>query len=281
MALGVETSIVERFKPVRLAAVLFLALGVMGCSSDGDELAYQERSVEEIYNKAMDELANEKYRLAAAEFDEVERQHPYSRWARRATLMSAYANYKVNEYDEAILAAERFIALHPGNADAAYAHYLIALSYYEQITDVGRDQKTTENALAALQEVTRRFPETEYARDAMLKIDLARDHLAGKEMAIGRYYLNQRSYVAAINRFRNVIEYYQTTTHTPEALHRLTEAYLSLGIQKEAQTAAAVLGYNYPGNRWYEDSYALLGDQNLQPEQDEKSWISKAWNSVF
>lgn len=280
---GVARGRTRRFLAVAISLVALTgAVGLAGCSSDDDEeLAYQERPVEEIYNKAMDHLLNEDYRQAAAEFDEVERQHPYSSWARRATLMSAYAHYQSNEYDEGILAAERFITLHPGNRDAPYAYYLIALSYYEQISDVGRDQKTTENALAALQEVVRRFPQSEYARDSQLKIDLTRDHLAGKEMEIGRYYLRQHAYVAAVNRFRNVIEYYQTTTHVPEALHRLTEAYLSLGVQKEAQTAAAVLGYNYPGSRWYEDSYALLADENLQPEQDESSWISKVWTSVF
>lgn len=282
---GVSKWRARRFLAVAIGLMALTGMvGLAGCSSsddDKDALAYQERPVEEIYNQAMDYLLKQNYRRAAIEFDEVERQHPYSSWARRATLMAAYAYYQLNKYDEGILAAERFIALHPGNRDAPYAYYLIALSYYEQISDVGRDQKITENALAALQEVVRRFPQSEYARDGQLKIDLTRDHLAGKEMEIGRYYLNQRAYVAAINRFRNVIEYYQTTTHVPEALHRLTEAYLSLGVQKEAQTAAAVLGYNYPGSRWYEDSYGLLSDENLQPEQDENSWISKVWTSVF
>ena len=196
-------------------------------------------------------------------------------------LMSAYAHYKVNEYDEAILSAQRFISLHPSNKDVPYAYYLIGLCYYERISDVGRDQKMTENALNSFYELTRRFPQSEYARDAQLKIDLTLDHLAGKEMEIGRYYLNRHDYIAAINRFREVIERYQTTSHTPEALERLTEAYLALGIKTEAQTAAAILGYNFPGSEWYEDSYALLADQGLEPQENKDSWISRAWNTVF
>ena len=172
--------------------------------------------------------------------------------------MSAYAFYEANDYDEAIAAAQRFIELHPGNADVPYAYYLVGISYYEQISDVGRDQKMTEQALAAFDELVRRFPDSKYARDAELKADLTRDHLAGKEMSIGRYYLRRGQYVAAINRFRNVVERYQTTTHVPEALHRLTEAYLALGLDEEAQKNAAVLGYNFPSSEWYQDSYALL-----------------------
>ncbi len=259
-----------------LAAVLLLA----GCEAN-EEPAYVERSVEELYNQAMDQLLAGNASEAAKNFDEVERQHPYSVWARKAQLMAAYAYYQVNEYDEAILAAERFLQLHPGNKDAPYAHYLIAISYYEQIADVGRDQKITQQALKALDDVVDRYPESEYARDARLKIDLASDHLAGKEMEIGRYYLRRGEYAAAINRFRNVIESYQTTTHVPEALHRLTEAYLALGVTTEAQTAAAVLGYNYPGSRWYQDSYTLLTGENLEPAENRDSWISRLWAQVF
>ncbi|WP_339832567.1 outer membrane protein assembly factor BamD [uncultured Parvibaculum sp.] len=259
------------------AAVLVIA-ALGGCASD--EVPYEERAVEQIYNKAMDHMDEGRYIPAAKEFDEVERQHPYSEWARRSMLMSAYANYKVNQYDEAILNAQRFISLHPGNRDVPYAYYLIGLSYYEQISDVGRDQKMTENAMAAFTELVRRFPASEYARDARLKIDLTQDHLAGKEMEIGRYYLKRHDYIAAINRFRVVVEKYQTTTHTPEALERLTEAYLALGIQTEAQTAAAILGYNYPGSEWYEDSYALLAGYGLEPVENRDSWISRAWQSV-
>lgn len=262
--------------------VLGAALALGACSGDDDaEIVYDERPVEQIYNKALNLLEDNKFRQAAAEFDEVERQHPYSQWARRAMLMASYCYYQTNDYDSAILSAQRFLALHPGNKDAAYAYYLMGISFYEQISDVGRDQGMTQNALATLSEVVRRFPETEYARDARLKIDLTVDHLAGKEMEIGRYYLNQQSYVAAINRFRSVIVSYQTTTHVPEALHRLTESYLSLGVVTEAQTAAAILGHNFPGSDWYEDSYALLAGNDLEPKENQDSWMSRAWKSVF
>jgi outer membrane protein assembly factor BamD len=274
----------SRNSRVRAALLGVLAVAslvlVSGCSSD-DDLPYEERPVEQIYNSAMDLMADGSYQKAAAEFDEVERQHPYSIWARRATLMSAYANYKVNNYDEAILGAQRYSSLHPGSPEVAYAYYLIALCYYEQISDVGRDQKMTEDALVAMTALINRFPNSEYARDARLKFDLTRDHLAGKEMEIGRYYLNRHDYIAAINRFRTVLTDYQTTTHVPEALHRLVECYLLLGIKTEAQTAAAILGYNFPGSDWYEDSYALLADQGLKPVENKDSWISKAWKSVF
>ena len=226
------------------------------CSSD--EVAYEERPVESIYNQAMDRLLDGDSELAAVDFDEVERQHPYSVWARKSQLMAAYSHYRVNNYDDAIFTAQRFLQLHPGNRDAPYAYYLIAICYYEQITDIGREQKITEQALDALRAVVDRYPASEYARDASLKIDLARDHLAGKEMEIGRYYLDRGHYAAAINRFRHVVRDYGTTSHVPEALHRLTEAYLSLGIDDEAKNTASVLGYNYPGSEWYLDSYALL-----------------------
>ncbi|NWG45727.1 MAG: outer membrane protein assembly factor BamD [Alphaproteobacteria bacterium] len=261
-----------------------MALGLAGCGSSSDkppELAYVEQPVDELYNAALAKAQDGLFLEAAVRFDEVERQHPYSVWARRAMLMSAYSYYQSNKYDEAILAAERFITLHPGNRDVPYAYYLIGICHYERITDVGRDQKATEQALGALDEVVRRFPTSEYARDARLKIDLTRDHLAGKEMEIGRYYLQKNQLIASINRFRTVIERYQTTTHVPEALHRLVEAYLALGVPGEAQTAAAVLGYNFPGSEWYEDSYALLKGRDLEPAENEGSWISKAWRSVF
>jgi outer membrane protein assembly factor BamD len=192
--------------------------------------------------------------------------------------MSGYANYMNGKYDEAIISLDRFIELHPGNRDAPYAYYLKALSYYEQISDVGRDQKMTRLALNAMREVVRRFPNTAYARDARLKLDLARDHLAGKEMSIGRYYQRRDDYLAAINRYRSVIEQFQTTTHVPEALHRLTECYLALGITDEAQMSAAVLGHNFPGSRWYEDSYAILDNRDLQPQRKTDSWLSWMWD---
>lgn len=271
----------SRLRGALLGVIVAGVVAVLGgCSSDND-LPYEERPVEEIYNKAMDYVADENYTKAAQEFDEVERQHPYSIWAKRATLMSAYSNYKVNNYDDAILTAQRYISLHPGSKDVAYAYYLVALCYYEQISDVGRDQQMTQNALAALTALITRFPQSEYARDARLKLDLTLDHLAGKEMEVGRYYLKKHDYIAAINRFRVVVERFQTTTHVPEALHRLVECYLSLGIKTEAQTAAAVLGYNYPGSDWYQDSYDLLAGQGLKPEENKDSWISKAWHTVF
>ncbi len=264
-----------------VAIPLIVGTFLTACSSDGEEVAYQEEPVQILYNRALAQLNNENYLEAARGFDEVERQHPYSVWSTKAQVMSAFAYYQSNKYDQAILAADRFIELHPGNKDVAYAYYLIAISYYEQITGVGRDQKITRQALEALQKVVRRFPTTEYARDAQLKIDLTRDHLAGKEMEIGRYYQKSKHYVAAINRFRQVIERYQTTTHVPEALHRLTESYLSLGIQDEAQNSAAVLGYNFPGSEWYQDSYALLDENYLRPKVDEDSWLMKTWKKVF
>jgi outer membrane protein assembly factor BamD len=242
----------------RTALALISAVTILiGCSSNQDE-EYVERPVDELYNEAQDLLEEGDPRQAGRAFEEVERQHPYSQWATRAQLMSAYAYYEANNYDEAIAAAERFVELHPGHPDVPYAYYLIGISYYEQISDVGRDQRMTEQALEAFDELARRFPDSRYARDAELKADLARDHLAGKEMSIGRYYLYRGQYLAAINRFRNVVDRYQTTTHVPEALHRLTEAYLALGLQQEAQRNAAVLGYNFPSSEWYQDSYALL-----------------------
>ncbi len=264
-----------------LLAVIGMALAVTGCAGMGaKEVKYFERPVEEIYNTALKELQKGRYFQAAEQFDEVERQHPYSVWARRSMLMAAYSNYQINEYDKAILAAQRFISLHPGNRDVVYAYYLVAISYYEQISDIGRDQKITAEALRALTEVVRRFPTSDYARDARLKIDLTNDHLAGKEMEIGRYYLKQHEYLAAINRFRIVVENFQTTTHVPEALHRLTESYVALGIIDEAQSSAAVLGHNYPGSDWYQDSYSLLTGKDVRPEENKKSWISKAFSGI-
>ena len=266
--------------PVALAATIGLVLALLVGCAPGEE-PYVERPVEELYNEAMDSLLDEDFEAAVADFAEVERQHPYSVWATRAQIMSAFVYYQSNRYDDAIAAAGRFIELHPGNRDAAYGYFLIAMSYYEQISDVGRDQRTTALALQALEGVVRRFPGSTYARDARLKIDLTRDHLAGKEMTVGRYYLRRGNPVAAIGRFRKVVELYQTTSHAAEALHRLTEAYLALGVSGEAQTAAAVLGHNYPGSRWYEHSYALLVDADLKPEADEESWISRVFGDLL
>lgn len=260
----------------RLLCGLLLLL-LAACA--GDQAVQQRDSVEVLYNRAIDQLIGGNPALAARAFDEVERQHPYSIWARKAQLMAAYAYYETNEYDDAILAAQRFVELHPGNRDTPYAYYIIAVSYYEQIADVGRDQKITELALNSLQEVIDRYPATAYARDARLKIDLARDHLAGKEMEIGRYYLRQGALLAAINRFQVVVREYQTTNHVPEALHRLTEAYIVLGLTDEAQSTAAVLGHNYPGSEWYRDSYALL-EEGSDGSENSSFWLTRAWNSI-
>ncbi|WP_193367694.1 outer membrane protein assembly factor BamD [Pelagibius marinus] len=266
----------RRSSPYRLghlAAAALLGLTLVACSSD-ERPVYVEKPVEELYNGAMNAMQAGDYEEAARLFDEVERQHPYSEWASKAQLMAAYAFYQENSYDEAINALDRFIELHPGSPDVAYAYYLKAISYYEQISDVRRDQKMTAESLTALEELVRRFPNSKYARDAELKIDLALDHLAGKHMAIGRFYQSRSEYLAAINRFRTVIERYQTTTHVPEALHRLVECYLAMGIVDEAKATAAVLGHNFPGSEWYIDSYALLTGENLRPEDSEGSWIS-------
>src|ERR1700674_5575084 len=242
--------------PRHVAAIL-LMLALASCSSSKDE-AYIEKPVDDLYNKAMDALVDENYTTAAKTFDQVESQHPYSAWATKSQLMGVYSLYEDGKYDDAIIAADRFIQLHPGHRDVAYAYYLRAICYYMQITDVGRDQHTTELALKSLDDVVRRFPDSKYARDAKLKLDFTRDHLAGKEMEIGRYYLKRQEYLAAINRFKRVIDNYQTTTHVPEALERLVECDLALGLTREAKANAAVLGYNYPGSHWYGDAYALV-----------------------
>ena len=195
--------------------------------------------------------------------------------------MSAFCSYQANKYDDAVATADQYISLHPGSQEVAYAFYLKAISLYEQIVDVGRDQSKTQGALVALQDVVQRFPDTEYARDATLKIDLTQDHLAGKEMEVGRYYLTRGDYIGAINRFRVVIDQYQTTPQIAEALERLTEAYYSLGLDSEAQTAAAVLGANYPGTVWYQDSYNILKGRNLTPQADQQSWIYKAFHKML
>jgi outer membrane protein assembly factor BamD len=273
----------NRAVPMRLRRGLAagcLAVALWACTGT-PEPEFVERPVEDLYNSAMDQLQAGQYEPAAELFDEVERQHPYSTWASKAQLMAAYSYYEASKYDDAIASLDRFIQLHPGNEDVRYAYYLKALCYYEQISDVRRDQKMTQLALESLQELVRRFPESKYARDAELKIDLTRDHLAGKHMEIGRYYQRRDNYLAAINRFRTVIETYQTTMHVPEALHRLVECYLALGVIDEAQATAAVLGYNFPGSRWYTDSYVLLTGANLQPEASEDSWIGQVWTSAF
>jgi outer membrane protein assembly factor BamD len=251
------------------ASLLFV---LAACGGGDKNQVYIEKPVDDLYNTAMDQLVNDDYTKAASTFGQVESQHPYSVWATRAQLMAIYADYANGKFDDAILAADRFIQLHPGNKDIAYAYYVKAICYYIQITDVGRDQKVTEQAVKALEDVVRRFPDSKYAQDAKLKLDFTHDHLAGKEMEIGRYYLKQGEYLAAMNRFKRVIDNYQTTTHVPEALERLVECDLALGLTNEAKENAAVLGYNYPGSHWYEDAYALVAG-NTAPGQTGKGWL--------
>jgi outer membrane protein assembly factor BamD len=264
--------------PARIAAAgLLLVLAACGGSKQD---VYIEKPVDDLYNKAMDAMADENYTTAAKTFDQVESQHPYSVWATKSQVMEVFALYQDGKYNDAVIAADRFIQLHPGSRDVAYAYYLKAICYYMQIVDVGRDQKLTELALKALDDVIRRFPESKYARDAKLKLDFTRDHLAGKEMEIGRYYLKGHEYLAAMNRFKRVIDNYQTTTHVPEALERLVECDLALGLNKEAKENAAVLGYNYPGSRWYVDAYALVKGESL-PSTPSKGWFGHLFAAVF
>jgi len=282
-----------RLKPVLRATLLGASLVLLaGCSIFGgkddetnnankDAANYRERSVEQIYADGWRAINAGAWDICAAQFNEVDRQHPYSVWARRAMLISAFCSYQANNYGGAIAQSEQYISLHPGSPEVAYAFYLKAIALYEQIVDIGRDQSNTEGALVALQDVVQRFPDTEYARDATLKIDLTNDHLAGKEMAVGRYYLRQGDYIGAINRFRTVVDQYQTTPQIAEALERICESYYSLGLDSEAQTAAAVLGRNYPDSGWYRASYNILKGRNLKPVEDKRSWISQAFHKVF
>jgi outer membrane protein assembly factor BamD len=267
---------------LRFVALAILACALAACAGDKDkdELPPEE-PVEILYNKAADLMDKGQYHDAAKQFAEVERQHPYSQWATKAQLMEGFADYENLDYDEAITALNQFIELHPGSNDVAYAYYLRALCNYERIADVRRDQSFARDALKGMQDVVSRFPNSTYARDAVLKISLINDHLAGAEMSVGRWYMSQKLYIAAINRFRAVVDRYQTTSHVPEALERLVECYIALGITKEAQATAAVLGYNFPGSDWYQDAYRLLAKNNLAPEKDSESWIGHAWHSVF
>ena len=250
-------------KMTRIAAVALacvIVLPAAGCAGNkaATDTGYVARDVNTLYSLAQKRLQQRNYSDAAKLFDEVERQHPYSVWARRAQLMSAFSHYMAHDYNDAISSAQRFLTLHPGNKDAPYAHYLVAMSYYEQLEDVTRDQRTTQQALDAFGELVRRYPDSRYSSDARLKMDLLTDHLAGKEMEVGRFYERSGRWLAANLRFRNVVEKYQTSSHTPEALHRLVETYLALGIPAEAQKSAAVLAANYPGSEWYKRSYELI-----------------------
>jgi outer membrane protein assembly factor BamD len=252
-----------------LIVVLTVALAVSACSTFGKKkkptLAYEERPVDLLYNAGADRLDRHQWSEAVDYFREVERQHPYSEWARRSILMTAFAHYQANDYAEAIADADQFIALYPGNPSTPYAYYLKAICYFEQIVDVGRDQASTSEAGEALREVAKRYPYSEYAADARLKIDMVQDQLAGKEMTIGRFYLRAGDPMGAIGRFKTVVDKYQTTSHTPEALYRLVEAYLTVGLVAEAKQNGAVLGYNYPGDPWYQAAYQLLTNRGYRP----------------
>jgi outer membrane protein assembly factor BamD len=275
-----------RSSGVYLAASIALVVTACAGNSRRDEIAYVERPVETIYNEAVQSLDRNRWDQAALQFDEVQRQHPYAIWAQRAMLMSAYAHYRSRDYEEAMKSAQEYISLHPGGDGAPYAYYLVAVSHFDQIIDVGREQARSELALAALNEVTARYPESEYARDAELKTDMVKDQLAGKEMEIGRYYLRRSEHLAAINRFKKVIKDYDTTSHAPEALHRLVESYLAIGLTGQAQAAAAVLGYNYPGSAWYQDTYALMQGQGVElPERPNSqagfNMFERMWRLIF
>jgi outer membrane protein assembly factor BamD len=271
-----------------LAQLLCLALLVIplgACSGlnlfERQDQLGPDQPADKLYNEGVFLLnRRSEYKSAAKKFEEVERQHPYSEWARKSLIMSAYAKYEAREYDEAISAARRYVTLHPGSPDAAYAQFLIGTSYYDQIADVSRDQGRTEKAIAALEEVSRKYPDTEYAASAKNKIEMARDQLAGKEMMVGRYYQSRKDFAGAINRFKVVVTQYQTTRHVEEALMRLTESYMALGIVNEAQTAAAVLGHNFPDSRWYQDAYRLVQSNGLQPAANPASWITRAFKGV-
>jgi outer membrane protein assembly factor BamD len=271
-----------------LASLAMLAIPLSGCGTGAlwDKfLAKDDTFVDEPADKLYNEglyLMNQKNdpKAASKKFEEVDRQHPYSDWARKSLLMSAYAFYNAGDYDSCIGAATRYVTLHPGSPDAAYAQYLIAASNYDQIPDVSRDQGRTEKAIAALEEVVRKYPTSEYAVSAKAKIEAARDQLAGQQMAVGRYYMEKRDYTAAINRFKTVVTQYQTTRHVEEALARLTEAYMAIGIVGEAQTAAAVLGHNFPDSPWYKDAYNLVKSGGLEPSENKGSYISRAFKKL-
>ncbi len=261
-------------RPIRRALIIGLAVTLAACGGK-DKETLDEVPPGDIYALGEAQLNDGKAVQAAQTFNEIERLYPFSQLAKRAIIMSAFSSYNANDFSSARSSARRYLDLYPSDDDAPYAQHLIALTYYDNIVDVGRDQATTEQALTALREVVNRYPESDYARDAQLKIDLTLDHLAGKEMQIGRYYLKRGHYLSAINRFRVVVEKYQTTSQTPEALHRLVEANLSLGLEREALASAAVLGHNYPGSTWYANSYALLTGRNLLPDDEDHDGFFK------
>jgi outer membrane protein assembly factor BamD len=262
----------------RLVLLAALAATLPACSLfDKDALAPDEPA-DKIYNEGLYLLNTKKDpKGAAKKFEEVDRQHPYSEWARKSLIMSAYAYYESGQYDDCVNSARRYVTLHPGSPDAAYAQFLIGSSYFDQMPEISRDQGRTEKAVESLDEVVRRYPSSEYAVAAKRKIEIARDQLAGKEMEVGRWHLDRREFTGAINRFKVVVTRYQRTRHVEEALLRLTEAYMALGIVDEAQTSAAVLGHNFPDSRWYKDAYALMQARGLQPNENKGSWISQAF----
>ncbi|WP_371422881.1 outer membrane protein assembly factor BamD [Tardiphaga sp.] len=280
-------SLLTRFgRHVRLASgLVVLAVPLSGCGTgaiwdkfSSKDDTFVEEPADKLYNEGLYLMNQTKDPKAAAKkFEEVDRQHPYSEWARKSLLMSAYAAYESGDYDTCIGSATRYVTLHPGSPDAAYAQYLIAASHYDQIPDISRDQGRTEKAMAALEEVVRKYPTSEYATSAKKKLEGARDQIAGKEMEIGRYNLDKRNYTGAINRFKTVVTQYQTTRHVEEALMRLTEAYMAIGVVGEAQTAAAVLGHNFPDSRWYKDAYNLVKSGGLEPSENKGSYLSKAF----
>ena len=268
---------------IRAALLVCVVAALPACSSlfGEKDQPIADDPADRLYNEGL-YLLNSKhdFKAAAKKFEEVDRQHPYSEWARKSLIMSAYAYYEGREYEDAIVAGKRYVTLHPGSSDAAYAQYLVGSSYFDQIPDISRDQGRTEKAMQALEEVARKFPNTEYAVSAKKKVEIARDQLAGKEMRTGQYYLERRDYVGAVNRFKVVVTQYQTTRHVEEALYRLTEVYMALGIVPEAQTAAAVLGHNFPDSRWYKDAYALVRTGGAEPREDEGSWMSRAFKKI-
>jgi outer membrane protein assembly factor BamD len=268
----------------RRAPLVFLAmlatLPLAGCANDDNPLQ-GDHTVSELYKAAMDQMKDENYGTSAKIFDAVEQQHPYSTWATKAQLMAAYADYEGLRYDDAIDALTRFIELHPGNPHVDYAYYMRAICYYEQIADVRRDQRASEQAYEGFNEVIRRFPDTPYAKDAVRKLDLTRDHLAAKEMDVGRWYESQGNYIAAVNRFKTVVDRFQTTSHVPEALERLVECYLELGLRPEAQKSAAVLGFNYPDTEYYKQAYGLMTPGADVTHPEEKGFITRVWDSMF
>ena len=265
-----------------LAAMVAVSLSACGPTKKEEDTALRlDRPPETIYNEASAALKASQYPKAIQLYGEVERQHPYSELATKGQVMAAYAAYQNLQYEEALVALDRFIELHPGHPDIAYAYYLKALCYYEQISDIRRDQKMTQLALDSLNTVISRFPDTDYAREATLKRDLTLDHLAGKEMEVGRYYQKGGNINAAINRFMVVIRDYQTTTHTPEALHRLVECYKALGLENEAVRVASVLGYNFPGSKWYERTYDLMTPDQRAKLKDDRSWVSRKIDSLL